>query len=109
MTIFELSRRLEEKKLEKLSKVVDNKIALIARLVYPYATGGAEIHTYYLAKELSKSNQVILISEGSVSLKFPGHFVHLNLNNAKPSIFSSISFILPALVQLSSREQNTSP
>ena len=80
-------------------------IAMIRRRVYPYSTGGAEVHTYYAVKELAKRNRLILISEGEIPLKIQGCFNHLNI---KPKfkhahLLSSMSFILLALIFLFSK------
>ena len=39
------------------------KIAMIARGIYPYSIGGAEIHSYYVARELSKNHEVIILTQ----------------------------------------------
>jgi len=75
-------------------------IVMVNRRVYPYSVGGAEVHTYYVVKELSKRNRLILISEGEFPLKIEGYFNHLNVKLKSTSFLSSLSFILLASVFL---------
>jgi glycosyltransferase involved in cell wall biosynthesis len=81
---------------------INHNIAVIARIVYPHATGGAEIHTYYVAKELAKHNNVILISGSNDkrSVKFQECFVHLNICIPSIPFFSSMLFTMYAIVLL---------
>jgi CMP-N-acetylneuraminic acid synthetase len=69
-------------------------IAIVTRLVYPNSTGGAEIHTYYIAKELAKSQNVILISEGSYPVSSQRNLHHLYFENGAVYFISSIVLVL---------------
>jgi len=75
-------------------------IVIVRRRVYPYSTGGAEVHTYYVVKELAKHNRLILISEGELPLKIEGGFNHLNVKLKKFRFLSSVYFILLASILL---------
>ena len=41
------------------------KIAVVVPFVYPFEVGGAQVHAYYLAKALSKKNNVTVLSKGT--------------------------------------------
>ena len=55
------------------------KILIITPSVYPYAIGGAQTHTYYVARGLAKRNVVKIVSIGKFSLSETKDQVTFNL------------------------------
>jgi glycosyltransferase involved in cell wall biosynthesis len=60
-------------------------VALICRQIYPYSTGGAEIHCYYVASELAKHHGVLLITDKPDEKK--------TKNNTQKLVFNALQMV----------------